>query len=505
MTENKKAIAVLSVNTFSFVVCFACWVLYGVLIAFLVDNGIFHFDAGQIGWLLGIPILTGSIMRLPAGVLTDRYGGRNVFIAIMLLSAIAMYCVSFCNSFEHFLLAGLGFGLSGASFAVGIAYTSLWFPKGKQGTALGIFGAGNAGASVTSMGAPHLLNFCTNNLQNLDGWRSVPKVYAGILIISTVIFWLFTYPKTVDKTGLSIAQQLAPLKQSRVWRFGVYYFFVFGGFVALSQWLISYYLNVYAMSLAMAGLMASVFSLPSGVIRAIGGILSDKYGARAVMYWVLGSCLIASIALCVPRMDIETPGQGVMCTKKGTVTDITASKIVVDEKVYSLKVKEEGNLLSILKDNKEMVIWPSSVFWQEPQVKIGDKVVKKQVLARGITHIFFQANVWIFTGLVLILGIMTGVGKAAVYRHIPDYFPSDVGVVGGIVGVIGGLGGFVGPIIFGYLLQITGIWTTCWMLFAILSLICLVWMHSTINKMMRIQAPHLVTHIETSGLTTSKT
>ncbi|MBL8083222.1 MAG: MFS transporter [Candidatus Obscuribacter sp.] len=498
MTDKGKAISVLSVNTFSFVVCFSCWVLYGVLMAFLVDNGLFHFDAGQIGWLLGVPILTGSVTRLPAGVLTDRYGGRIVFAVIMLLSAVAMYCVSFCNSFEHFLLAGLGFGLSGASFAVGIAYTSLWFPREKQGTALGIFGAGNAGASLTSMGAPHLLNYCTNNLQNLEGWRTVPKIYAVLLVVTTVIFWFLTFPKKVDKKGLSIAMQLAPLKQPRVWRFGLYYFFVFGGFVALSQWLISYYLNVYTMSLATAGLMAAIFSLPSGVIRAIGGWLSDKYGARSIMYWVLGSCLFASLALCVPRMDIETPGQGVMCTKKGTVTRVTSTEIAVGEKVYPIKKKEEGNMLTILNENKDLIIWPTSVFWQEPIVKEGDQVAKKQVLARGITHIFFQANVWIFTAFVLILGIMTGIGKAAVYRHIPDYFPNDVGVVGGIVGVIGGLGGFVGPIIFGYMLQVTGIWTTCWMSFALLSLACLIWMHATINKMMRKQAPHLVDHIETA-------
>ena len=125
-----------------------------------------------------------------------------------------------------------------------------------------------------------------------------------------------------------------------------------------------------------------------------------------------------------------------------------------------------------------------------------DSVLKKQILAQGVTHIFFQANVWIFTFFVLVLGVMTGIGKAAVYRHIPDYFPHDVGVVGGIVGVIGGLGGFVGPIVFGYLLQATGIWTTCWMLFAMLSAVCLWWMHVTITRMLRQEAPHLTENIE---------
>jgi MFS transporter, NNP family, nitrate/nitrite transporter len=173
MTDNRKAISVLTMNTFAFCVCFACWMLYGVLITFLVDNGIYDWDKAQMGLLIGIPVLTGSITRLPVGVLTDQFGGRIVYAILMLLAAAAMYCVSLCNSYTQFMIAGLGFGLAGASFAVGIAYTSAWFPRERQGTALGIFGAGNAGAALTSLGAPHMLNAATSNLQNLDGWRAL--------------------------------------------------------------------------------------------------------------------------------------------------------------------------------------------------------------------------------------------------------------------------------------------------------------------------------------------
>ena len=95
-------------------------------------------------------------------------------------------------------------------------------------------------------------------------------------------------------------------------------------------------------------------------------------------------------------------------------------------------------------------------------------MLKKELLARGVTHIFFQANIWVFTVLSLILGAVMGIGKAAVYKHIPDYFPNDVGVVGGIVGVLGGLGGFVCPVIFRLPAAIdTGLWTSCWMFFAV--------------------------------------
>lgn len=497
MSENAKAISVLVVNTLSFTVCFACWMIYGVLITYLVDNGVVHFDKAQLGWLIGTPVLTGSLVRLPVGIWTDRYGGRIVFALVMLVSAAAIYCVSFCTTFTEFLIAGLGFGLAGTSFAVGIAYTSVWFPKERQGTVLGIFGAGNAGAAITSFGAPHLLNYLTEHNQNIEGWRNMPRVYAAVLLVMTVIFWLGSHPKRIEHgKGFTLMQQLAPLKHPRVWRFGLYYFLVFGGFVALSQWLIPYYLNVYAMSLATAGFMAALFSLPSGLIRAFGGWLSDVWGARNVMYGVLCSCLLACCLICVPRMDITSPGEGVMALKKGIVTTVEPTVIEVGEKKYKLKAKGNQDLITFASQNENLLVWPTFTFWQESVVKVGDEIQKKQLLARGITHIFFQANVWIFTALVLVVGVATGIGKAAVYKHIPDYFPADVGVVGGIVGVLGGLGGWVGPIVFGAMLNATGIWTTCWFSLSILAVICLVWMHWTITHMMNERAPELARTME---------
>ena len=145
------------------------------------------------------------------------------------------------------------------------------------------------------------------------------------------------------------------------------------------------------------------------------------------------------------------------------------------------------------------MVFPKSEFWQEPTVTVGEKVKKKQILARGSTHVFFQANVWIFTFLVFMVGITWGVGKAAVYKYIPDYFPTEVGVVGGIVGVIGGLGGFVGPILFGYMLKATGLWTTMWMVLTLLSFICLVWLHFVVRRINREEAPGLVHIIDHSN------
>ncbi len=493
---------ILAVNTFAFTICFAAWMMNGVLITYLVDNGLYFWDPAKMGWLIGIPVVTGAIFRLPLGIATDKWGGRIVYGLLLFFAAVPMYLVSYCDSYWQFFLAGLGFGFCGTSFAVGIAYTSVWFPKHRQGTALGIFGAGNAGAALTSLGAPHLLNWLTSNGENLEAWRTLPKIYSAILVATGVIFLLTTTNRVAAGNATkTLLERLEPLKHMRVWRFGLYYFFVFGGFVALAQWLVPYYVNAYATSVALAGALAACNSLPSGVIRAAGGWMSDRWGARSVMYWVLGSSFVCCALLVVPQMDIHAPGSGIMASTSGKVIRVNANEVVVKstktglEKTYKLKPKVR-ELVSQEDRARDVLVLPRSMSWQESVVKEGQEVGKKELLARGITQIFFQANIWVFTALSLIVGAVMGIGKAAVYKHIPDYFPNDVGVVGGIVGVLGGLGGFICPVIFGYLLQATGLWTSCWMFFMVLIAVCFIWMHVVIQRMMRSQAPELSTRIE---------
>ncbi len=496
MTERGKAVQVLTMNTLGFTVCFAVWMLNSVLATWLVDRDVFRWDKVQLGWLIGIPVLTGSLVRLPVGILTDRYGGRVVYAGLMLIAAVPTWLLSYANDYTGFALASLGFGLSGASFAVGIAYTSVWFSKARQGTALGIFGAGNAGAAITTLCAPSILEALTDGGRDLDAWRWLPRIYALVLAGTAVLFWFLTHTKVVEggRTA-TMRQRLAPLRDVRVWRFGLYYFLVFGGFVALAQWLVPYYVNVYSMSVLTAGLMASIFSLPSGVVRIVGGVVSDRCGARRAMYWVLGTCVVGFLLLCVPRMEIHSTGEGILAFKAGTVTEATPERIVVDGTAYPLRARTAESR-SVAERDTDVLVLPAGTSWQEPVVKVGDVVEKKQPLARGFTHVYFQANVWIFTGLVFVVGLMMGIGKAAVYKHIPEYFPKNVGVVGGIVGVIGGLGGFACPIVFGYLLKGTGIWTTCWLFFLVLSVVCLVWMHAVVRKMMRARAPAYAERLE---------
>ncbi len=490
-TVGKGANRILILNTVTFTICFAAWMLNGVLVTFLTSNQVYDWSLSEVGWLIGIPVLTGAVFRLPAGILTDKYGGRPVMTILLIVCAIPMLLLSLVDSYWGFALCSFGFGLAGAGFAVGIGFTSVWFPKEKQGLALGIFGAGNAGAAITTLLAPSLLIYLTNDLENLDAWRKLPIFYGVALLITAALFFLLSTNKKPKSSTKTLAKQLAPLKHIRIWRFGLYYFLVFGCFVAFSQWLVPYFVNVYFLPLVTAGILAALFSFPSGIIRILGGWLSDRFGGRTVMYWVLFCSIFISFLLIVPKMEITSPGKGVMAKKDGVVTVVTPTEIVVNDIQY--QITERVGMVDDI-DEKTYIL-PTKEVWQETVVKVGDVVRKKELLARGITKIYFQANVWIFAILAILVGAIWGIGKAAIYKHIPEYYPEEVGVVGGIVGVLGGLGGFICPIIFGYLLDNTGLWTSCWIFIFFFSAICLIWMHQVIQKMMRKKHPELMKNI----------
>ncbi|MCP4839746.1 MAG: NarK/NasA family nitrate transporter [Planctomycetes bacterium] len=498
---DRKSWWILTASTLSFTICFAVWMLNGVLITFLVDHGIFKWGPAEMGWLIGIPVLTGAVFRLPLGVATDRWGGRLVNTVLLLVTAVPMFLLGSCNTYWQFFFASLGFGLAGSSFAVGIAYTSAWFPRRLQGTALGIFGSGNAGAALTVLIAPYLLGVFTAGGENPEGWRWLPRIYAGVLVVTAIVFLLTTTTRIANGGGgRTLVQRLRPLASMRIWRFGLYYFFVFGGFVALAQWLVPYYVNAYGTTVVLAGILTAIFSFPSGVIRALGGWMSDRWGARPVLYWVFGSSIICCALLIVPQMDIHAPGSGVMARRAGVVSEVTANSIVVesdgfDPVTYEMSPKD-GDLVSEDERCSGTLVFPRGMSWHEPTVEAGQQIGKKELIARGVTHIFFQANIWIFTALCFIIGSLMGIGKAAVYKHIPEYFPEDVGVAAGMVGVLGGLGGFVLPVIFGYLLRGTGLWTTSWMFLLVVACICLMWMHRVVRRVTREHAPELLRRIE---------
>ena len=296
-SETYKRYSVLASSTLSFTVCFMIWMMLAVVgIKVQEEMG---FNQTQYGILIALPVLSGSLIRVPLGILTDRYGGRVVLFALMMISVPAIFLMSYATHYWHFLIIGLLMGLAGGSFSVGTPYVARWFPKHQQGMAMGVFGAGNAGSAVNKFLAAWLIT-------TYGTWQVVPTVYSAIMLAMAVIFWFTSYhdPKHLVSSSVTLREQLALLKDPGVLRYSQYYSVVFGGYVALALWMTKYYVGEYGMGLKTAAFLAACFSLPGGVLRAFGGYLSDKFGAYKVTWAVMWLCWVCFFLLSYPQTDM---------------------------------------------------------------------------------------------------------------------------------------------------------------------------------------------------------
>jgi NNP family nitrate/nitrite transporter-like MFS transporter len=295
VSPRTKQIAVVASSTVAFTICFAVWMMFAVI--GIPIKEMLALNETQFGLLVATPVLTGSLIRLPLGMWTDRFGGRVVFFVLMALTIVPIWFIGQATEYWQFLVLGLFVGLAGGSFSVGIAYVARWFPKKSQGTAMGIFGAGNAGAALTKLVAPSIVVAW--------GWTAVPEVYAVAMTVTVVLFWMFSYSDPGHRVqGASVMDQIRALKDPKVWRYCQYYSIVFGGYVALSLWMTKYYVSEYGYDLKVAALLAAAFSLPGGVLRAIGGVMSDKWGAHTVTWWVLWVSLVCLFFLSYPQTHL---------------------------------------------------------------------------------------------------------------------------------------------------------------------------------------------------------
>ena len=398
-TLPRKAWSVLIVSTLAFTTCFMVWMMFGVIGIPLKKT--LGLNATEFGLLTAMPILSGSLVRVPLGIWTDKYGGRIVFTILMAITVPAIFLMSYATAYWHFLVIGLVLGLAGGSFSVGTPYVARWFPRQRQGMAMGVFGAGNAGAAVNKFLAPAILV--------AFGWAMVPKVYAAIMLGTVIIFWFGSAsdPRHRVPSNTKFSDQLKLLKDPRVLRYCQYYSIVFGGYVALSLWMVQYYVGEYGLDIRVAALLAACFSLPGGVLRAIGGWIADKYGAHSVTWWVMWVSWICLFLLSYPQTE------------------------------FTVKTVEGSSTFQI-----------------------------------GL-------NVYAFTALMFALGIAWAFGKASVFKYVSDDFPDSIGAVSGIVGLAGGMGGFILPILFGALMDLTGVRSSAFMLMYGVVWVSLIWMYWT--------------------------
>ncbi len=399
LNNSRKAWSVLMVSTLAFTVCFMVWMMFAVIGIPLKKT--LGLNATEFGLLTAMPVLSGSLIRVPLGIWTDKYGGRIVMAALLAITVPAIWLMAYATEYWHFLTIGLVLGLAGGSFSVGTPYVARWFPKNKQGMAMGIFGAGNSGAAVNKFVAPVILV--------AFGWTMVPKVYAFIMLGTLIAFWLGSAsdPKHLVPSHVKFTDQLKALKDPKVLKYCQYYSIVFGGYVALSLWMVQYYVGEYGLDIRIAALLAACFSLPGGVLRAVGGYMSDKFGAHSVTWWVMWVCWICLFLLSYPQ------------------TDFTVMTV------------------------------------------------------NGPTTFHIGLNVYTFTALMFILGMAMAFGKASVFKYISDDYGANIGSISGIVGLAGGLGGFILPIIFGALMDLTGIRSSAFMFMYGIVWVSLIWMYWT--------------------------
>lgn len=289
-------LSVLLVTTWAFMVCFAVWMMFGVTgIPIRTQLGL---ASTQFGVLTATPVLTGALFRLPLGIWTDRFGGRIIMLLLLAVCAVPLWLFSYATTLRQFLLLGLTLGLVGASFSVGTPYAARFFPKEQRGFAMGFFGAGTIGAALNMFVAPFLIE--------AHGWQTVPRVYAAALLVTALLFWIFSAPDPGAGRGAasSMRHELAVLRDPRVWKYCQYYSIVFGGFTALSVWMPQYFKTEYGLSIGQASLLAACFSLPGGAFRAFGGWLSDRFGAHAVIWWVLWVAWICLFLHSYPRTEL---------------------------------------------------------------------------------------------------------------------------------------------------------------------------------------------------------
>lgn len=419
--ELRAANRVMWISTIGFTIMFAAWLMFGILGVKIQEE--LGLTKVEFSWIAAVAILNGSLWRLPAGMITDRIGGRKVMTYLLASSAIPAYFVSQAESYTMLLILAFLVGFAGNSFTAGTAWNAAWQPRERQGFALGLFGAGNVGASVTKLIGPGIIGATTGSVYLgfiEGGWRFIPVLYAVLLVLMALVTWFGT--PSQDKMpghGTPLNVQLAPLGTIRAWRFSLYYVAVFGAYVALSSVLPTYYVTNFDVSLATAGFLTAVFIFPASLLRPLGGWLADRWGARRVMYLSFGLMLLTSGILMMPD------GYIVITHPDGSTTE----------------------------------------------------------------HLRYAMGVVPFTIMLFLLGSAMGIGKAGVYKHIPEYFPGRVGSVGGLVGMLGGLGGFFLPPLFAYAELWSGFPTATFFVMFLLTLVCAVWMHIVVLRLLREHAP----------------
>ena len=294
------AVRALFLSTTAFAVSFAVWGLVAALAPTFTQ--LYGLSAKQKSLMIAIPVLLGSLGRLPAGMLADRVGGRKVFAALLLLSAITAAGIGLSQIYSQLLWLGVFVGLAGTSFAVGVSFTSKWFTPDQQGTALGVYGMGNIGQSIAVFGAPVLA-------LALGSWRPVFIIFAVASVAWGIIFYVFARNAASTVKPKTFGENISLLRRSPLaWVLSAFYFVTFGGFVAFSIYLPTLLKDLFRLTPADAGARTAGFVLLATLMRPLGGMLGDRFGGARVLVGVFLAVALLGALMGCPWMPTFTLG-----------------------------------------------------------------------------------------------------------------------------------------------------------------------------------------------------
>jgi NNP family nitrate/nitrite transporter-like MFS transporter len=298
MPEHSSPKIQLALATGAFALCFA---VFGSMSAMMpIISKHMALTPVQKSIAIAIPVLLGSLGRIPLGILADRYGGRIVFSLVMLFSIIPAFLIGGVSNYSQLLADGFFIGVALASFSVGVAFVNGWYPPERQGFALGVYGAGNIGQSLAAYGSPVLAAAI--------GFKWGFWTFGVLLSIWLVIFALWARNAPNRGPAKSFAEIIRPLNDNRSWILSLYYFLTFGGFVAMAVYLPTLLTEVFKLTPQDAGFRTAGFVVLATAMRPVGGLLADKVGGSTILKWVFPATAVTAIFLACPLMSTFTVG-----------------------------------------------------------------------------------------------------------------------------------------------------------------------------------------------------
>jgi len=285
--ELDGATSALVLSVFAMIIAFAIWASISPMASQI--QKLYDLSATEKSILVAIPVLLGSIMRIPLGIMTDRYGGKKLYTFLMIFLVIPTIGIGFANSYIMMSFWALFIGMAGTSFAIAIAYVSKFYPPEKQGFVLGLVGMGNIGTAVAGFTIPTLVNN-----------YSIPNTFWILAVasgITAVIFWFGTKEMPLPKEQKTMSEALSVLKYKQTWVLSLFYFVTFGAFVAFGIYLPTLLQDLFQLDPVESGLKAAGFVVLATLLRPIGGLVSDKIGAAKVLNFVFLGTVIGAIIL----------------------------------------------------------------------------------------------------------------------------------------------------------------------------------------------------------------